>query len=409
MPNNPFSSADPVKAVIRLRRGPEVDRIQSVYDDGEIVWSTDKQRAFVGNGADTGGVIISNKVWVVDNFQKLPNIEINDCVFRTDTNAFYVLTGYNYLMENNYILVGGSKLITNNTSITQGYILPNATDSQKGGVIIGSGLYAANGVINIEYDDTNLDIVNNKLTVKNIASPTVNTGHYVDLGIVRVVQDSGLKINSGAISVLYDDDTIKLKDFSGVKKLYADFSAITPIDTFKMVNSNITLTTKTLSVYETDGLTLGNDGKLVLNTASFSNIGGVKIGSNSISIVTDGIIDVKTDNTTIKPDNNGSLYVNTTELSGTVGLSGFASSNGWQLFPNGVIMQWGTSDITSSTTGSVSFPQPHKSSVYTITATHSTNNGAVSAIAVKSITTNGFTAEIALSGTLSYYWQSIGF
>jgi hypothetical protein len=411
MANNPFTIADPVKAIIRIRRGPESDREQYIYDDGELVWSTDKQRAFVGNGIDYGGISISNKVWVVDNFQKLPSIQKNDCVYRTDTNSFYILTGYNYLMENNYILVGGVSIINNNINNlnTQNYSLPDATDSKKGGVIVGDGLQVDNSVISINYDDAILDIIDGKLTIKSASVNTsVDTGSYTTLGIVRVVPDNGLKIYSGGISLLYDNDTLKLKDVSGVKKLYVDFSTIPKsTDTFTLINSNINLTTKSLSVLDDSGLILTNEGNLSLNQANGIQIGGVKLGNSIIS--NDGTINVKIDDLTIKNDRENGVFVNTTELSGTVGLSGYAASNGWQAFPNGVIMQWGSSNITSSTTNNVTFPIPYKSSVYSVLATHSTSNSNVSAVAVKNINTTGFIGEIASSATLTFYWQSIGF
>ena len=39
--SNPFVNADQVNAVIKVRRGPEIDRTQIPYEDGELIYSTD--------------------------------------------------------------------------------------------------------------------------------------------------------------------------------------------------------------------------------------------------------------------------------------------------------------------------------------------------------------------------------
>jgi hypothetical protein len=117
MPTNPFLNINQVNAIIKARRGPEVDRNAVVFDSGELLYTTDKKRMFVGDGINNvgtyGGTLVGNKSWATDNFQKLSAIEVGDTVYRTDTSAFYVLTASDYLLESNYTLVGGSKLISN--------------------------------------------------------------------------------------------------------------------------------------------------------------------------------------------------------------------------------------------------------------------------------------------------------
>ena len=96
---NPFVNTDRVNAIIRVRRGPEIDRTQTIYDSGELVFSTDKKRLFVGDSADNGetgeygGIIVGNKNWITNNFEKLSGIFPYDTVYRTDTSKFYLLSG----------------------------------------------------------------------------------------------------------------------------------------------------------------------------------------------------------------------------------------------------------------------------------------------------------------------------
>lgn len=167
--STPFNSADKVNAVIRIRRGPESDRTNNTYESGELIYTIDKKRVYVGDAGDIsptyGGNLVGNKAWVTNSFTQLSSIEIGDTVYRTDTSSYYVLTGSAYTLESNYALVGGNQLITQNISngtiakatktslgviqvgadldINNGTLnLPKATDTTLGGVRVGTGLSA---------------------------------------------------------------------------------------------------------------------------------------------------------------------------------------------------------------------------------------------------------------------------
>jgi len=292
MANDPFINADPVKAIIRVRRGPEADREQYIYEDGEFVWSTDKKRAFIGDGAEQGGILISNKTWVVDNFQKLANLEINDCVFRSDTSAFYILTGYNYLMEDNYILVGGGKLL-NNVFTGTTYTLPDATSSDKGGVIVGDGLQVDSGVISIDYDDATLDIVDGKLTViggTNNGTTTFGNATYTQKGIVQVLKTNtkgGIAVDTGNIYVNLDNSTIKLSSENNANYLYVEPSNI-PFN-------KIATTTKLGGIIVGNGLSVEDTGKTKLNIATGNSLGGIIVG-DGLDVDDTGVLSINNGN-----------------------------------------------------------------------------------------------------------------
>ena len=133
--SDPFLTSDKVNAVIKIRRGPEADREIAVFEDGELVYSTDRKRLFIGDSVTEGGMLVGNNIWYVDSFDKLPQIEDNDLVYRTDEKSFYLFLGGDVLQPSNYVMVGGHKLITDNINTTP-YILPDATTANKGGVII---------------------------------------------------------------------------------------------------------------------------------------------------------------------------------------------------------------------------------------------------------------------------------
>jgi len=148
--STPFNSADKVNAVIRIRRGPESDRTNNTYESGELIYTIDKKRVYVGDAGDisptNGGNLVGNKAWVTNNFTTLSSIEIGDSVYRTDTSSYYVLTGSAYTLESSYALVGGNQLISQN--ISNGTI-PKATKTSLGVIQVGANLDINNGILNL--------------------------------------------------------------------------------------------------------------------------------------------------------------------------------------------------------------------------------------------------------------------
>jgi hypothetical protein len=173
--SNPFSLAEKVNAIIRVRRGRENERILNIYESGELIYSTDKKRLFIGDSDDSGatgtfgGNVVGNKIWITDNFSKLSEITKNDLVYRTDlasTNGtgFYLLTGNNHLRIDNYILIENVK------DIQIPYLLPKATSSTLGGVVVKDGLSVTNGFVQVNVDDSTIKIdpITKKIYVPNV-------------------------------------------------------------------------------------------------------------------------------------------------------------------------------------------------------------------------------------------------
>lgn len=285
---NPFiNNATKVNAVIRVRRGPEVDRTQTIYESGELVYSTDTKRLFVGDSVDNGatgtdgGVIVGNKNWVTNNFEKLSGIMQYDTVYRTDTSKFYIFTGLDYLKSSSYILL--------NTTAAGGgsFTLPVATASTLGGVIIKDGLTVSNGYLRVDVDNSTIKIdpITKKLfsTGGTGGGGSVNIASENTLGIVKVPLDGGVKVSSGNISVNVDNSTIKLTATPLGSRLYVDGSLV------KIPTS----TSSTLGVIRTGrGLSASNIGTLNLNIASDVGLGGVKVGAGLTIDPNDGELSV---------------------------------------------------------------------------------------------------------------------
>jgi hypothetical protein len=91
---------DEFKKII-FRQGIESDRRKVIYTSGEPVYITDSDRFFIGNGATSGGSLVSNKFLGFANFDISSNSSgvlsayLGDTLFDLTTNNFFILTGLN--------------------------------------------------------------------------------------------------------------------------------------------------------------------------------------------------------------------------------------------------------------------------------------------------------------------------
>ena len=386
--SNPLTNADQVNAVIKVRRGPENDRSQTIPDSGELLYSTDKKRLFIGDQLTYGGNIVGNKVWYSDSFDKLPEIEKYDLVYRTDLKGLYILIGDNILSPSSYILLGGLELIQKNTIggvVT--YTLPKAEEYVLGGVMVREGLTVNDGRLSVNYDST-LQLVGNKLSVVPAASQTIPYASYTQNGGVQIAPDSGINIIDGKISISLDDSTIKLASINGVTKIYVDSSNLTFPDLVIANESNLG------GIIIGNGLSADNTGVTELKKADNVQLGGVIVG--------DGL----------NVDNTGTISLNMNSVSGTASLS----SNGYQILPSGLIMQWGTlsSVALDETYQKVVFPISFINSVFNVQATlkYSPVVGGSIGIAVKDMELSGcyICGDHSTNTTTGdIMWQAIGY
>jgi hypothetical protein len=84
--------ATQIDALIKLRRGPDSERQLINFDSGEIVFSTDIKRVFIGNNDKVGGYIIGNLNTV--GSVPSPSALQHDLFYNLSANALYMLTGF---------------------------------------------------------------------------------------------------------------------------------------------------------------------------------------------------------------------------------------------------------------------------------------------------------------------------
>ena len=84
-------------AKIKLQRGVESERVQRTFKESELVYSIDKERMFIGDEQTKGGILVSNRNYVVNSLNGVLNLPksifYGDIVNDKSTNKTYII-GY---------------------------------------------------------------------------------------------------------------------------------------------------------------------------------------------------------------------------------------------------------------------------------------------------------------------------
>jgi hypothetical protein len=172
---------------IKTRRGPDDQRKTLLFDQGELVSTTDTQRLFLGDASTLGGVSVNFKVHQpINSIVLLSSVkaERGDLIYVN--NLFYQLTGANYSNILNWSNVGtkiDSNLFdygaTNTLTLKTNSISANYLASST----ISNGLFIDSGVLKVNYNTTSINLSNNKLSVaasgvneREIASSSFGNG-----------------------------------------------------------------------------------------------------------------------------------------------------------------------------------------------------------------------------------------
>lgn len=167
-----------------VRRGMDADRQQIVLSEGELGYTTDTKRLYIGDGQTLGGVGIGGNKFLgsVNQVTTLNGAAPNDIAYSPNTDKLYYFIGGDYTDINNWGVIGGTYEPGNNT-ITVG-----ATNDISVGTISAS---------NITRDLVSSNIV-------------LNTSNRISL-TSNIQIDSIRGLNSSYISL---PDTLRVGDIS---------------------------------------------------------------------------------------------------------------------------------------------------------------------------------------------------
>ena len=207
---------------LKLRRGLESQRILIALDQGELGYTIDTKRVFVGDGATTGGIVVGSKAFtpVAANKTSLAAYQ-GDIV--VENSLLFQLTGtdatqssqWKYIgpqIDNDTIIFNGSNQLTLNTNTT-------TLVYASGGLASSSqGLSA-----NVDGSTITINTTTNKLRVGTITNSNISVSTLVGSGLgstatktlCAVVDNASiqLKSNTIALSSLYNAARLPLSSY----------------------------------------------------------------------------------------------------------------------------------------------------------------------------------------------------
>lgn len=176
---------------LKIRRGTEAERKQVVLEQGELGYTTDTKRLFVGNGFTSGGEVVAAKVHEIlnspDSRYLVSTAYQNDLVY--ENNFLYQLTGTDYSKLSAWSFIGSQvdnesieydgnrKLSVKNSGIDSNMIQLTAVtlDKLNQNILYLSGglTLNPNGGLSANIDPQTLEIINNKITLKSTAISSI--------------------------------------------------------------------------------------------------------------------------------------------------------------------------------------------------------------------------------------------
>lgn len=156
---------------LQIRRGPDEQRKLVVLQQGELGYSTDYKRLWIGDGQTTGGTVIGNRVYPKDqNRISIGSAVRGDIVY--NNNKLYQLASNEPSVEADWKFIGTEVTPTifqyntsNRLDLVDGGIRASKFSSSVVNNTSGLKLDSTAG-LSLNVDDSTIEIVSNKLSIK---------------------------------------------------------------------------------------------------------------------------------------------------------------------------------------------------------------------------------------------------
>jgi hypothetical protein len=245
---------------IKVRRGTDSQRVTNIFEEGEVIYSVDKKRIFVGDDTTLGGVPVSNRNYIVDSlgFPPIPPDDVleGDIIFDKSSSATYITrwTGTEYEL----LLIGDGNcciqlqnqiddLYSKLKSLT-GCLTPNpppppppsklnwVVQPSNNFVVLGDTVTftaSAVGDGNISYvwkraDALTIDTPNiykDSITITDVSIPDIATYYCVASNAVDSITSINVALAVESNSILAEDGTYILSELEEFIDWEADFAS----------------------------------------------------------------------------------------------------------------------------------------------------------------------------------------
>lgn len=246
--------ADQIDSIIKLRRGVDAQRRGIVFGDGEIVFSTDVKRVFIGDNSTVGATLIGNK----NTLGTTPdNTGIqNDIFFDTTTSTLYMLSSdsgpdnlnnYARLTPNadNSTITLQNGVFSLNTNLFSSYVKLSG-DTMGGYLTLHAYPLSSMHAATKGYIDSGLSAL-----ASTISIPSLDT-RYVNVTGDTMTGDLTIQTNLNVQGITQLDSTLTVGNSSNFNG-QVDFNE-NPIKRFQTVvrNEHLTVASDTYQLVESD-------------------------------------------------------------------------------------------------------------------------------------------------------------
>ena len=261
---------------LKIRRGTDADRKLIKLDQGELGFTVDTQRVFVGNGVDSGGVVVGNKVYapVNNTYNHLSTINAQVGDIQPLSGVSYQLIGTDYTQLSNWSLfsprLNTTYLKYSNDQTGVLTLTPASIDSS----VLSTTTLSSTTInfnfskINVNYDTsifgatTQLTILTGGINANHISTSALGQGLTGGSGTLLKVDVDGTTIGfAGNKLQLISSPVTALR----VENLGLGFNTY-------YTTSGINVRTVITSV-SGDSLAIGGDGVLYLNSPPLTAVG----------------------------------------------------------------------------------------------------------------------------------------
>jgi len=167
-----------------VRRGTDYDRQQITLDSGELGYTTDTKRLWIGDGTTVGGTLVGNKYkGKAANLTTLAPVEIGDFAYDTDNYAFYICQSGVGNLQEDWCEVATNNAAGNETitvDLTAGVAVGTISAGNVAEDLLGTGL---------TLDNTNRITLSSSIVTDTIIQASTDAADYFTL-------PSKLKINA---------------------------------------------------------------------------------------------------------------------------------------------------------------------------------------------------------------------
>lgn len=167
---------------LKIRRGPDSQRKLVKLEQGELGYTTDYRRVWVGDGLTTGGNIVGNKIHPPSTKTTINRAAAGDIVY--ENNKLFQLLGNDPTQVGNWSFIGtqidssffsydgSNELTLNNNSVTKAQL--NADVTAAGGAILGG----AGSGLSVSVDEVTITKNANSLEVLIVDENHINTTSF---------------------------------------------------------------------------------------------------------------------------------------------------------------------------------------------------------------------------------------